>query len=85
MTNRALILAALAQGKTTLTGVLASDDTQVMFEGLAGLGLSLDWNTEQCRIDVCGQGGQFPHRQADIYVGNSGTTARFFDGNAGIC
>jgi 3-phosphoshikimate 1-carboxyvinyltransferase len=77
ITNRALILAALAHGKTTLTGALASDDTQVMVEGLASLGLTLDWDTEQCRIEVCGQGGQFPHRQADIYVGNSGTTARF--------
>jgi len=77
ITNRALILAALAQGKTTLTGALASEDTQIMFDGLTQLGLSLDWNAEQCQIEVCGQGGQFPHRQADIYVGNSGTTARF--------
>ena len=77
ITNRALILAALAEGKTTLTGTLASDDTQVMFEGLAQLGLPLDWNLEQSQITVHGQGGRFPHRQADIYVGNSGTTARF--------
>ena len=75
ITNRALILAALAQGNTTLTGVLDSDDTRVMFDGLSQLGLSLDWDTEKCRIEV--QGGQFPHRQANIYVGNSGTTARF--------
>jgi len=77
ITNRALILAALTKGKTTLIGALASDDTQVMFSGLVQLGLSLDWNTEQCRIDVKGQGRQFPYQQADIYVGNSGTTARF--------
>ena len=77
ITNRALILAALAQGKTTLTSALTSDDTQVMFDGLIQLGLTLDWCPEQCRIDLCGQGGRFPQRQADIYVGNSGTTARF--------
>ena len=77
ITNRALILAALAQGKTTLTGVLDSDDTRVMFEGLFQLGLSLDWDTEKCQIEVTGQGGRFPHHQADICVGNSGTTARF--------
>ena len=77
ITNRALILAALANGTTTLTGALASEDTQVMFEGLTQLGLSLDWNREQCRITVHGQGGDFPHREANIYVGNSGTTARF--------
>ena len=77
ITNRALILAALANGKTTLTGVLDSDDTRVMFDGLFQLGLSLDWDTEQCRIEVHGQVGRFPNRQADIYVGNSGTTARF--------
>jgi len=82
ITNRALILAALVQGKTTqgkttLTGALTSEDTQIMADGLAQLGLSLDWNTEQKQITVLGQGGRFPHRQADIYVGNSGTTARF--------
>ena len=77
ITNRALILAALADGKTILTGALASEDTQIMAVGLSQLGLSLDWNTERCQIDVYGQGGQFLHRQADIYVGNSGTTARF--------
>jgi len=77
ITNRALILAALAKGKTILLGALASDDTNVMFDGLTQLGLSIDWNTEQCRIDVHGQGGRFPNRQANIYVGNSGTTARF--------
>ncbi|MCL2710205.1 MAG: 3-phosphoshikimate 1-carboxyvinyltransferase [Planctomycetaceae bacterium] len=77
ITNRALILAALAEGKTTLTGALASEDTQMMFEGLAQLGVPLDWNTEQKQITVYGQGGRFPHKRADIYVGNSGTTARF--------
>jgi len=77
MTNRALILAALANGKTTLTGALASEDTQVMFGGLAQLGLLLDWNTDECQIDIHGQGGQFFHRRANIYVGNSGTTTRF--------
>jgi len=77
ITNRALILSALANGKTTLTGALTSEDTQVMFEGLTKLGLLLDKNREQCRIDVHGQGGHFPNREADIYVGNSGTTARF--------
>jgi len=77
ITNRALILAALARGKTTLTGALASDDTQVMFNALTQLGLSLRWNTERCQIEVQGQAGQFPHPKADIYVGNSGTTARF--------
>ena len=77
ITNRALILAALANGKTTLTGVLDCEDTQVMANGLAQLGLTLDWNVERCEIVVHGQAGQFPQRQADIYVGNSGTTARF--------
>ena len=77
LTNRALILAALAEGKTILTGALASEDTQIMFDGLVQLGLPLDWNNEQNQITVYGQGGQFPYRKADIYVGNSGTTARF--------
>ena len=75
ITNRALILSALANGKTTLTGALASEDTQVMFDGLRQLGLFLDGNTQKRQIEI--HGGRFPHRQADIYVGNSGTTARF--------
>jgi len=77
ITNRALILTALAEGKTTLTGALDCEDTRVMFEGLSQLGLALDWNTEQCQIEVIGQGGRFPNEKANIYVGNSGTTARF--------
>ena len=77
ITNRALILAALAHGKTTLTGALASEDTQVMFDALVQLGLPLEAKIDLCQIDVFGQGGQFPCKQADIYVGNSGTTARF--------
>ena len=77
ITNRALLLAALASGTTTLTGVLASEDTQVMADGLSRLGLTLDWDTEQCQVTIHGQWGQFPQRQANIYVGNSGTTARF--------
>ena len=75
ITNRALILSALANGKTTLTGVLESEDTQMMFDGLCQLGLSLDWDTQKYQVEI--QGGRFPHRQAGIYVGNSGTTARF--------
>ena len=77
ITNRALILAALANGTTILTGALASEDTQVMVSGLVQLDLSIDWNAEQCQIEICGQDGQFSNQQADIYVGNSGTTARF--------
>lgn len=77
ITNRALICAALAQGKSILRGALDSEDTQVMVAGLKQLGISVDFNTETHEIEVVGCGGELPVSEADIYVANSGTTIRF--------
>jgi 3-phosphoshikimate 1-carboxyvinyltransferase len=87
ITNRALILAALAQGETTLQGALWSEDTQVMVEGLRKLGfkvhVELDLQ-EFCNrtITVKGLGGKIPNagteqNPLEIAVGNAGTAARF--------
>jgi 3-phosphoshikimate 1-carboxyvinyltransferase len=77
MTNRALILAALSDGSTLLENILDSEDTQVMYEALRQLGLETFHDSAACRMKIVGKHGVFPHRNAEIYVGNSGTTARF--------
>ena len=75
-TNRALTIAALARGTTTLHGVLLSDDTRVAREALGHLGISIE--QEGTTFCVQGQQGRFLPPQEALYVGNSGTTARFF-------
>jgi 3-phosphoshikimate 1-carboxyvinyltransferase len=77
MTNRALILAVLSEGTTLLEGVLDSEDTQVLFEALRQLGLEIEHHSKLQQIRITGTHGIFPNRFAEIYVGNSGTTARF--------
>jgi len=76
ITNRALVLAALADGTSLLTGVLESDDTRHMRVALEGLGIRVDV-VDRTTLRV--QGGRHrlraPH--APIFVGNSGTTVRF--------
>src|SRR5256884_6548541 len=87
ITNRALILAALAEGETALRGALGSEDTQVMVEGLRALGFVAevaDDPQEFCNrtITVRGLGGKIPRggtleSPLEIFVGNAGTAARF--------
>jgi 3-phosphoshikimate 1-carboxyvinyltransferase len=77
ITNRALLLAALCEGKTVLEGVLNSEDTLIMFSALQQLGLDVSHQPENCRMIINGTGGVFPNKNADIYIGNSGTSVRF--------
>ncbi|HTS16611.1 MAG TPA: 3-phosphoshikimate 1-carboxyvinyltransferase [Verrucomicrobiae bacterium] len=82
ITNRALILAALSNGKCVLHGALWADDTQVMVDSLQKLGFEVTVEpdpAEECNrtIIVVGRGGQIPAKKAELYVGNAGTAARF--------
>ena len=77
ITNRALVCAALAQGDTTLSGALDSEDTRVMIEGLRQLGVKIEVEDEARTLVVHGRGGRIPASTADLFVGNSGTTIRF--------
>src|SRR5439155_16655424 len=87
ITNRALILAALAEGETTLEGALWSEDTQVMVECLQELGFMINVMPDQhefCNraITVYGMGGKVPRggtpeQPLELFVGNAGTAARF--------
>jgi 3-phosphoshikimate 1-carboxyvinyltransferase len=77
ITNRALICAALARGRSTLTGVLDSDDTRVMIDALRRLGVDLNFYPQLERIEIEGCGGRWPSRSAELFIGNSGTSIRF--------
>src|SRR4051812_42215833 len=76
-TNRALVLAALARGKSTLIGALYSDDTLYMARALEALGIGVRQDREGAKFEVDGGGGTIPRARAAVFVGNSGTTARF--------
>lgn len=77
ITNRALVCAALAQGDSTLTGALDSDDTRVMLDSLGKLGLKIEVQDAGRTIVVHGRNGRLPVATAELDVGNSGTTIRF--------
>src|SRR5260221_1162158 len=78
ISNRALLLAALARGTTTLEGVLDSDDTRVMREALEAVGVPIETvgRPERLRIQGAGGGTGFHIKKAEIFVGNSGTAMR---------
>ncbi len=77
ITNRALILAALARGTTTLHGALFSRDTHIMVAALRALGFLIVTDEKALTITIAGRGGEIPVREAKIDVGNAGTAARF--------
>jgi 3-phosphoshikimate 1-carboxyvinyltransferase len=76
-TNRALLLAALAAGPSTIRGAVFSDDSRVFVDSLQRLGFTVHPDEAATTIDVDGLGGRIPADQAELFVGNSGTTARF--------
>jgi 3-phosphoshikimate 1-carboxyvinyltransferase len=77
ITNRAMLLAALAHGDTTITGALFSEDTAIMAEALRRLGFTVEENADWCVIRVLGLGGTVPAPTAELSVGLAGTAARF--------
>ena len=79
LTNRALLLAALAEGDTTLTGVLFADDTRRMLEALDTLGFEPEIDEADTTVTVRGRGGAIPHagRDVELFLGNAGTATRF--------
>ena len=70
ISNRVLLLAALAEGETKLEGLLDADDTRVMLDALGKLGVTADGST------VRGVGGPFPVKQGELVLGNAGTAFR---------
>lgn len=76
ISNRMLLLAALASGTTTVKGLLDSDDTQVMLESLTRLGVNWQRLGDSDDYRVEGIGGAFPVKQAELFLGNAGTAFR---------
>ncbi|MBV2179745.1 MAG: bifunctional 3-phosphoshikimate 1-carboxyvinyltransferase/cytidylate kinase [Castellaniella sp.] len=74
ISNRALLLAALAEGTTQLDGLLDSDDTRVMIAALRTLGVELH-ALDSGGLRVTGS-SVWPQRQADLFLGNAGTAFR---------
>jgi len=74
ISNRVLLLAALANGVTTLKQLLDADDTQVMRNALRQLGLSIEDRGLDCVVTGCG--GLFQNKEADLFMGNAGTAIR---------
>ncbi|MCY2993956.1 MAG: 3-phosphoshikimate 1-carboxyvinyltransferase [Planctomycetota bacterium] len=77
ITNRALVCAALADGRSVLSGALDSEDTRVMAAALQQLGLPVDVDPDRCQVTVGGCGGQLPAAAAELFLANSGTSIRF--------
>ncbi|MCC6657545.1 MAG: bifunctional 3-phosphoshikimate 1-carboxyvinyltransferase/cytidylate kinase [Rhodocyclaceae bacterium] len=75
LSNRFLLLAALAEGETAIRDLLASDDVERMLEALKALGI--DWRRgEGNDFSVRGAGGTFPVKEAELSLGNAGTAFR---------
>jgi 3-phosphoshikimate 1-carboxyvinyltransferase len=77
VTNRALAVAALAQGTSRLTGLLDSEDTRVMIESLRRLGIELQHDPSKEIAEVTGCAGEIPSGTAELDLKNSGTSLRF--------
>ena len=75
ISNRILLLSALAEGSTEIRDVLVSDDTERMLDALRTLGVVVE-QLESHVFRVRGCGGNFPVKQADLYLGNAGTAFR---------
>lgn len=81
ITNRALILAALADGPSRITGTLRSRDTDLMLDGLAALGIGIEWAASD-PTDVTVTPG--PMHGADVHCGLAGTVMRFLPAVAAL-
>ncbi len=76
LSNRVLLLAAFARGKTEVHNLLESDDTRYMLDALKSLGTDLVLSDDGTRCTVTGLGGPFPASNADLYLGATGTDIR---------
>lgn len=84
ITNRALLLATLAAGKSILDGVLFSDDSRHFLKCIQELGFETEVDEINKTVTVNGLGGKIPKENANIYVGSAGTAARFLAAYLGV-
>lgn len=84
ITNRALLIAALAKGTSVLHGVLFSDDSRHFMQALYDLGFPIHIDEEEKTVTIEGFGGEIPNQEAEVYVGSAGTAARFLTAFLGM-
>lgn len=77
LTNRALLIASLANGTTHLTNTLFSDDSRYFAKALQTLGFDVQLDEVKHAMTVKGLGGKIPAKNAELFIGNAGTAARF--------
>ena len=77
LTNRALLIASLANGTTHLTNALFSDDSRYFAKALQTLGFDVQLDEANYSMVVTGMGGKIPAKKAELFIGNAGTAARF--------
>ena len=85
LTNRALVVAGLANGESSLSGVLFSEDTHVMMDSLQKMGVEIRQNSNDQSDSIIGTGGRLQRPAETIWVHQSGTTARFCLPLAALC
>jgi 3-phosphoshikimate 1-carboxyvinyltransferase len=76
ISNRVLLLAALAKGTTIVRALLDSDDTRVMLDALRALGVGVVRVSDSDDYEITGMGGAFPVKRAELFLGNAGTAFR---------
>lgn len=77
LTNRALLVASLAGGKTHLTNALFSDDSRYFAAALQTLGFDVQLDAASHEMTITGLAGKIPSQKAELFIGNAGTAARF--------
>jgi 3-phosphoshikimate 1-carboxyvinyltransferase len=83
ISNRVLLLAALARGRTEAYGLLDAEDTRVMRDALTALGVGVSEAAGSLAID--GAGGAFPVKRAELHLGNAGTAFRPLTAVLALC
>ena len=83
ISNRTLLLAALARGETNIHDLLISDDVERMLDALKKLGVA--WRQEHKIYRVSGANGPFPNKDADLFLGNAGTAFRPLTAALALC
>src|SRR3972149_6264015 len=85
ISNRVLLLAALARGTTDVHDLLSADDVDRMLESLGKLGVKLQKAKEPGRLRVSGCGGPFQVKSAELFLGNAGTALRPLTAAVALC
>jgi 3-phosphoshikimate 1-carboxyvinyltransferase len=77
VTNRALLIAALTDGASTIRNTLFSDDSYWLMHALVRLGFAVSANRKSGETSIIGQNSIIPKSDVEVFVGNAGTVARF--------